>query len=165
MQRHRTIAPLFVAAVLLVSNPARAQHWQSGGSISVPVGGVTGIAVLFNAIPSNIALNNTANYFDGPTVAQGSVGTWFVSGTVAVFDTTATNIFCKLWDGTNVIASTPVTIASGSSVLPVSLSGVIAAPAGNLRISCRDTANATGTMEANVTGLAKDSSITAYRIN
>src|SRR2546426_953355 len=35
-----------------------------------------------NSLGADVALNNTANYFDGPSVAQGTSGTWFASGTV-----------------------------------------------------------------------------------
>ncbi len=118
-----------------------------------------------NSLGADVALNNTANYFDGPSVAQGTSGTWFVSGTVTLIDTTGVcNYFCKLWDGTTVIASVAQRGTGLSNYAVVSLSGFITSPAGNLRISCRDTTNTTGSILFNATGNSKDSTITAIRI-
>ncbi len=92
---------------------------------------------LTNSLGADVLLNNTANYFDGPSVAQGTTGTWFASGTVTVQDTVAANIFCKLWDGTTIISSTAVG-DTATFFISLALSGVITSPAGNLRISCRE---------------------------
>jgi hypothetical protein len=55
---------------------------------------------------ADVPLNNTANYFDGPSTAQGASGTWFAAGTITLTDTGTTAIYaCKLWDGTTVISS------------------------------------------------------------
>jgi hypothetical protein len=118
-----------------------------------------------NSLSGNVALNNTAAYFDGPSVAQGTTGVWSVSGTVTLRDSTSGATFhVKLWDGTTVIASavhsTPQTNFSGA----VSLSGVIASPAGNLRISAKDISTTSGQITANDTGNGADSTITAIRI-
>src|SRR5512146_502647 len=40
-----------------------------------------------NSLSGNVALNNISNFFDGPSVAQGTGGTWFASGTVTLTDT------------------------------------------------------------------------------
>ena len=119
------------------------------------------------SISGNVALNNTANYFDGPSVAQGTVGTWFVSGTVTVQDATAGQnlIDAKLWDGTTVIASARVVVVgSNTNQAPIALSGFIVAPAGNLRISVRDETTTSGLILANASANSKDSTITAIRI-
>src|SRR5438067_1919711 len=42
---------------------------------------------LANSLAADVALNNTILYFDGPSVMQGSLGTWFASGTILVTDT------------------------------------------------------------------------------
>ena len=116
------------------------------------------------SLGADVALNNTANYFDGPTIAQGSVGTWFVSGSVLVNDSGgAANICVKLWDGTTVIASANGLAPTGEP-LCVSLSGFITTPAGNLRYSVKDTTAATGNILFNNNGFSKDSTITAIRI-
>ena len=117
-----------------------------------------------NSIASNVNMNNTANYFDGPSVAQGTVGIWFASGTVTLTDTTVAAFFCKLWDGTTVIASSVSEISSGSLSTSAALSGVLASPAANIKISCRDTSSAGGVMLANGSGAGKDSTVSAVRI-
>lgn len=117
------------------------------------------------SLGSDVALNNTGTYFDGPSVAQGTSGTWFVSGTVTLIDAGAVAIFrCKLWDGTTVIASGLGTNDSGLNAVSVSLSGFITSPAGNLRISCRDITGTNGQILADESGNGKDSTITAVRI-
>jgi myosin-crossreactive antigen len=116
------------------------------------------------SLGADVALNNTANYFDGPSVAQGTSGTWFVSGTVTVKDSSAAEVIAKLWDGTTVIDSGGVYMTTGNGEGLIALSGVITSPAGNLRISCRDTVNTTGLIKYNQTGNSKDSTITAIRI-
>jgi hypothetical protein len=117
------------------------------------------------SLSGDVALNNTANYFDGPSVAQGTVGTWFASGTITVIDTAAgPDAFdVKLWDGTTVIASTRVA-ASQNFAATATLSGVIASPAANIRISVKDATNTTGAIKFNLTGNSKDSTVSAYRI-
>lgn len=127
---------------------------------------VPSLTSITNSIAGNVALNNTGNYFTGPTVAQGTAGTWFASGTVTLVDTAGNgNYDCKLWDGTTVIDSARGNSSGGAgSRTTVSLSGVLASPAGNIRISVRDITSTSGTMEANATGEGKDSTVTAIRI-
>jgi hypothetical protein len=123
------------------------------------------LSPITNSLSGDVALNNTALYFDGPSVAQGTVGTWFVSGTVTVDDTGgAANFYAKLWDGTTVIASGAVQISAASQRRTISLSNFITSPAGNLRISCRDANGTTGVILFNQSGNSKDSTITAIRI-
>lgn len=116
------------------------------------------------SLSGDVALNNTATYFDGPSVAQGTSGTWFASGTVTVFDSATALMKAKLWDGTTVIASTEMVILSTETVNPISLSGFITSPAGNIRISVQDNSNTTGKILFNGTGLSKDSTLTAIRL-
>lgn len=122
-----------------------------------------GLTSITNSIGADVALNNTANYFDGPSVAQGTTGTWFVSGTVSLLDTGNASFLCKLWDGTTVIASSE-TSQTAAFIGSVSLSGVITSPAANLRISVRDINTTAGKILFNQTGNSKDSTITAVRI-
>lgn len=120
------------------------------------------------SLGADVNLSNTATYFDGPSVGVGTTGTWQVSGNVTVYDATTANaqIYVKLWDGTTVIDSGVVAtnVAGGGVAQTVSLSGVIASPAGNLRISCRDTVTVNGKILFNQSGNSKDSTITAVRI-
>ena len=116
------------------------------------------------SLGADVALNNTANYFDGPSVAQGTSGTWFVSGTVVAIDTSGlANFAVKLTDGTSVIASSYAT-ASVNIYTTISVSGYITSPAGNLRISVKDLNSTSGLIKFNQSGNSKDSNITAIRI-
>lgn len=124
-------------------------------------------APITNSLSANVALNNTSNYFDGPTVAQGTAGTWFVSGTVTVSPVNAgARTYAKLWDGTTVIASSGLTYEGTQvpTVQTVSLSGYITNPTGNLRISVRSLDSTLAEILYDQSGNAKDSTITAFRI-
>lgn len=118
------------------------------------------------SLGADVALNNTANYFDGPSVAQGTVGTWYVSGTIVVTDTggSAAQLYGKLWDGTTVLSSGSVITPAGSGYGIIALSGYIASPAGNIRISAKDISSTSGAILFNQTGNSKDSTISAIRI-
>jgi len=119
-----------------------------------------------NHLTTNISLANTSTFYDGPTVAQGTLGTWFASGTVTVVDNSGiAHINVKLWDGTNIIASTYNDIIGGAGYpQSISISGIITSPAGNIRISVQDTSSTSGLMLYNGTGLGMDCSISAFRI-
>lgn len=116
------------------------------------------------ALSSNVALSNTAQYFDGPVIAQGSTGKWYVSGSVYIQDISTAYFSIKLWDGTNIIASTTTPSISAGGSITIHLSGFISSPAGNLRISVRDHSTTGGYIYANASGLGKDSVITAFRV-
>ena len=126
---------------------------------------VASFAPITNSLGANVALNNTANYFDGPSVAQGTSGTWFVSGSIVVADTAgAAQINAKLWDGTTVIASGTVNLTAANLGLQISLSGYLASPAANIRISARDVTSTSGLIVSNGSGNSKDVTLTAIRI-
>ena len=117
-----------------------------------------------NSIAGDVALNNTANYFTGPTIAQGASGVWFASGTVTLQAGALVNTFyVKLWDGTNLMASAVIILAA-TTYGTVSLSGFRASPAGNIRISVKDISGTDGLIIANASGEAKDSTLTVIRI-
>jgi hypothetical protein len=123
-------------------------------------------APITNSLTTNVTLNSTSTFFDGPSVAQGSTGTWFVSGSVVVADTSSATaaFYAKLWDGTTLIASGYVEQSVLSGGANIALSGFIASPAGNLRISVRDATSTSGVIGYSFTGLNMDSTITAFRI-
>ena len=133
-------------------------HKRSGAPVSM--------SPITNSLTGDVALNNTGTYFDGPSVAQGTAGTWFVSGQVVVRDTAgAATMTGKLWDGTTIIASGLLTTPAINTSSIISLSGFISAPAGNLRISVNDSSSTSGAIRANFSGLGNtDSTITAIRI-
>lgn len=118
-----------------------------------------------NSLGADVNLNNTGSYFDGPSIAQGTSGTWFVSGTVTVTDSAGAAAFnVKLWDGVTVIASSTFINSAAGKVSPISLSGFITSPVGNLRISVNDETSVNGVIRFNRSGLSKDSTISAIRI-
>lgn len=124
-----------------------------------------GMSNLTNSLGADVALSNTANYFDGPSVAQGTSGTWWASGTVTLTDTSSAAKFdCKLWDGTTVIASASGASVNNTSNQSISLQGYLASPAGNIRISCKDLTSTSGKIVFNGTGTSKDSTISVIRI-
>lgn len=130
-------------------------------------GKLTGTAGMFspitNSLSGDVNLNNTAAFFDGPSIAQGTSGTWFVSGNVTLLDTSTAVYSVKLWDGTTVVASTLMT-GTANFQINVALSGFITSPAANLKISVSDISNTSGKIKFNLTGNSKDSTITAIRI-
>ena len=71
---------------------------------------------------------------------------------------------CKLWDGTTVIASAQASNNGSGFQVTISLSGVLASPAANIRIDCNDPTHTTGVMKFNQSGNSKDSTITVVRI-
>jgi hypothetical protein len=131
---------------------------------SGPATPTTPATLLTASLGADVA-TNASTYTDGPSIAQGASGTWFVSGTVTVLDTAAVRTFnCKLWDGTNVIASCVVSTGGANFFLAASLSGFIKSPVNNLRISVIATAGTTGKIIFNGSGNSKDSAISAFRI-
>ena len=124
------------------------------------------MAPVNNTLAANVNLNNTSIFFDGPSVAQGNIGTWFAEGTVTIGSASATDPFnVKLWDGTNVIASAFLSPkGSGAPFTACTLSGFITAPSGNIRMSVQPTLGVGANIVANQSGQGKDSTITAIRI-
>lgn len=120
---------------------------------------------LTNSISSDVLLNNTSNYFTGPTIAQGTVGTWLATGTVTVSDLGGGTVpgVVRLWDGTTVMASSFNTIPA-VGYMGCAISGFISSPAGNIRIDVKDASSSSGKILANQSGLAKDSTLTVIRI-
>lgn len=129
----------------------------------------TGVPVtmspITNSLSGDVALNNTGSFFTGPTVAQGTAGTWFASGSVTLIDTGVGAQFnVKLWDGTTVIASAAVATTAANEQVVVALSGYLASPAGNIRISVQDATATTGVIKFNSSGASKDATVSAIRI-
>lgn len=137
----------------------------TGGPITTTGTLAINLSTVSNSIGADVSLSNTANFFDGPSCAQGTSGTWYASGSVTFLDTTgAATIYAKLWDGTTVIASGAQNTTAANAFGVIHLSGVISSPAANIRISCRDVNTATGKIIFNQTGTSKDSTLTVVRI-
>jgi len=151
-------------ATTLALNPGDACRIACNGSEFKTQGLTLRATPITNSLSSNVALNNSSNYFTGPSVAQGTTGKWFVTGKVVVAAASSSDFQAKLWDGTTVIDSASVSEAAANQQLAISLSGVITNPAGDLRISCKDSTGTDGNIYFNLSGNSKDSTITAFRI-
>jgi hypothetical protein len=103
-------------------------------------------------VAGDVALNNTANYFDGPSVSL-TAGTWLLVGAVAVQDTAGiANIAAKLWNGTTVESSGQVTISAINYGAMIPLAGIVtAAGAETWKISARDVTSTSGKILATTT--------------
>jgi hypothetical protein len=122
------------------------------------------LAPLTNSLAAAVPMTAANTYYDGPSVAQGAIGTWFASGEVTISAVAANNqILAKLWDGTTLIASGYAQPSSGLNVT-IHLSGYLASPAGNLRISCTNVTSSGGTIATSNGIDAKASTISALRI-
>lgn len=122
------------------------------------------VSTMTSSLGADVNLSTAAQYFTGPQIAQGTSGTWFVSGTVTIQAGAANNVvYTKLWDGSTVVASCANFVTANNSE-SVALSGYLANPAGNLRISARDITATDGKIIFNATGNSKDSTITGIRI-
>lgn len=136
------------------------------GSVKIPIAQFN-MSPLTNSLGANVPFGTVSTYVTGPQVAQGVSGTWFVSGTILCSGGPLNPFFnAKLWDGTTLIASTSVALdGSVGAVIPLSLSGIITNPAGNLRISALNSRDGSGQLTANLAdGTTKASTITAIRI-
>ncbi|WP_375764241.1 hypothetical protein ACE10X_13240 [Bradyrhizobium sp. Pha-3] len=150
--------------VTTTGSPASGQLAFFSGASSI-----TGVSVgaVTNALAANVSITNTTSFFDGPTSSQGAAtGIFFVSGCVSLFNSTATNGYLvRLWDGTTIVASTVVSSTATNQSIAVQISGLIANPAGAIRISVRNTASSSSIMQFNGSGDSKDCNITVYRIS
>lgn len=154
---------------LLNKNGQTALGVTTGTQNVVAAGTLTGTGAMLSPITAtlaaDVAMNNSSVYFNGPSVAQGSTGNWFVSGTVTLKDTAGSALFdAKLWDGTTVVASCRTFVNAINQLTSASLSGYIAAPAGNLRIDAKDVSSTSGVIIFNASTNAKDSTISAIRV-
>lgn len=139
----------------------------TGGPITISGTLAVSLTTLTNSLASDVQLSTAAGapYVNGPSVAQGSSGTWLASGSLTLVSNAVSNGFFKLWDGTTVIDSGNVIFAGGVVRTMVSLSGVITSPASNIKISVSNPDLSTGAfMEANRSGNGKDCTITVVRI-
>jgi len=124
-------------------------------------------SVLLDGLLVNSCMVAIGTLYTGPSVAQGTAGTWFASGQVTVGSSGGGDNFdAILWDGTTVIDSCrfTTTSVSGGYVAAVTLSGVLANPAGNIRISVRCGSRTDNTINYNASSYTKDSTLTAIRI-
>lgn len=108
-----------------------------------------GLTMVEADLASDVALNNTSNFFDGPSGSLTS-GTWIIWGGVTVTDTGgAASITAKLWDGTNVESQGQVTVAAAAYLGTIPVWGIVTVGSTTTwKISCRDGAATTGAIKA-----------------
>lgn len=144
------------------------QFLQTNGAGATPSWAGVNLSRFTNSLAGNVNITATSTFFDGPSVSQGTSGTWFASGTVAVQDpsTATSNFVCKLWDGTTVIASASLQTNTTGHSYSLAMSGVITSPSGNIRISCANVGTTTSRMNASTALLATTnaSTVTAVRL-
>lgn len=141
---------------------------SAGGPLTVAQLAMTDLTIstLANSAPGNVALNNTGTFFDGPSVAQGTLGTWLAMGGVSMTDSAGNAQFiCKLWDGTTTVHAGTVTNGGAGGLATMHLSGIFTAPAGNIKISCKDVTSVNGNILSNSSGTTKDATVSVFRIN
>lgn len=137
----------------------------SGGTITTSGTCAVQLSTASNVLGSNVALTNTASFFDGPSMAQGSTGVWFACGTVTLKDTNAGNssFVARITDGTTVAAATE---SIQASQFPTSLSvcGIFTNPAGNIRIQGQDRTNTTNANILASGSTSSESTIWGFRL-
>jgi hypothetical protein len=151
-----------------VPNAALANAATTVAGQTCTLGSTCGLTTASNTLGANVNLTPINTYLDGPSMAPGSTGTWFASGTVTLGTTSGSGsdlIRCKLWDGTTVKASGASYIITGNGTITMSLSGIFTSPAGNIRISCEDHTTANGYIASSDSALGADSTIWGMRIN
>ncbi len=157
---------------ILAENSSGVPSWSAAGSGSVTsvtcgTGLSGGTFTTTNFLSGEVSTGAINTYTDGPSIAQGTSGTWMVTGQVTVWDTAGVSEFdCKLWDGTTVISGGSAIASPQAASQPamIPLSGFLASPVGNIKITCRDVSRTTGFMKFNLTGTSKDSGLSGYRI-
>lgn len=117
-----------------------------------------------NSLSADVLCSVANTFYVGPTVAQGTTGTFFAVGTVTLYNSATDSAYVKLWDGTTLIASALFVILGTQTINAITLSGLITNPTGNIRIEVKMASTTTGKISANLTGLGKDSGLTVLKI-
>lgn len=117
------------------------------------------------ALGADVALNNTANFFDGPSLTL-PPGRWLVISKLTVNDTgAAALIHAKLWDGTTVMDACLTSVSVTNRHVSLTLAGIInLAASSTVKASAKDATNTSGLLVFNGTGTSKDCTIVACRM-
>lgn len=151
--------------VALASNGAGGFGFRTLTTADVPASS-NSLFSATTALGADVAINNTANYFDGPSQSVvAGVGTYYVSATVSFKNTAAAaNLWGKIWDGTSLINSGNLTTGAANFVGSMTLTGVITNPAGNIRFSGKDAGSTASAFIFNASGNSRDCNLTVVRI-
>jgi hypothetical protein len=121
--------------------------------------------IIAASLGSDQAMDNNITYKDGPSAAQGSVGLWEASGQVTLLSTSSDNFAVKLWDGTGAAVDAAFINCAANQSVVCALSGIVSAPAGNIRLSAKNTSSSNGSLKFNQSGNGnKDCTLTVKRI-
>jgi len=142
-------------------------QFQQIGSGQIGISTTTSTAFLTsvsNFTVADISITNTS-YTDGPSVAQGTTGVWYASGSITFTDGVgAANVSGILWDGQTIVASGNVNINAATAMRTMSLSGIFTNPSTNIKISALNQTRAAGLLKNTVSGSSRDCSLYAFRI-
>jgi hypothetical protein len=109
----------------------------------------SGIQTAEADLAADVALNNTANFFDGPSVSLGP-GLWSIVASVCVLDgAAAAGFVAKLWDGTTVESQGQAHTAGASSTAQIALGGLVVVLAtATWKVSVRDSTSTNGLLKS-----------------
>jgi hypothetical protein len=159
------VSGAFTIANAAVTNVKLANSSTAVAGATCTLGSTCGLAATTNSLVGAVTMTTAGVYYDGPSVAQGATGTWFASGNATVSVPLVGNlVLCRLSDGTTTIDSGALQSAA-SQIVTIHLSGYLASPAGNLRISCTNATTNGGTIATGNGSDQKASTISAFRIN
>lgn len=113
---------------------------------------------------SDVTMTTSNTYYDGPSVAQGTSGTWLATVNLTYQSTSADEGFdIKLWDGTTVFASTRAFTVLANGAQSASISAICVSPAGNIKVSVAPDQGGS-LLKFNASGNSKDCSIYAIKL-
>lgn len=117
-------------------------------------------------LTGNVALNNTANYFVGPTITLPSTGTWVIFGYATLVDTAGAAAFiARLARSSTIFASSRNTSTGASNPTTIAIGAIISGTAADvINFECRDSASTSGLIAYDNSGNAKDSAMFGFRI-
>lgn len=137
----------------------------TGNSPSASVSSTAPVGTSFSqSLSADLALTANTTVASGLSLAQGSTGTWYASGTLTFLGTAgASSVYAKLWDGTTVIDSASGGTPSAGFGCSVTVGGVLTNPSSNIQVTVYTASNGVS-VKFNSSGYSKDSTLTAYRI-
>jgi hypothetical protein len=113
------------------------------------------VAWFSNFITADIALPVANTLVTGPSIAQGTAGTWLVGGKLSFIDTASSaKFFGVMTDGTTSFAGGQVQTVGANLPAEINFGAIVGSPAGNLRLQLASATTTTGIMQHGSLGLA-----------
>lgn len=141
------------------------------GSCFVMSDGGTGWHVLkwsviyTNVASGDVSMSVAGDWYTGATISPGTLGTWEVTGGLALLATDAgQRLLGRLTDGTTNMASGLGSTSGASVAMSLHFSARIASPAAALTVQGNCPATTAGVIKFNTTGAAADTYIKATRV-